>query len=259
MKTRKQILEEAVTECYRELYRRVQPSANWDDLIKEYQNTKESFYDRYYLSSEECKYVIDSFIEAYGIEDNWNSHFELLEQYLINGGMKDKYIPERIDEDGFKHPGYRGYENVSSIKSQINTILNNTFLSNYSIIELTDKLTDSVLDTVKNCKEFYKHGKEKNDFSFTMYLGASPNSNKEVVIEYWKSKNVDLNIEWRNPLLFWERDYYGNEFEEVMVDEYGKDWEELWKQKWEIQEKEKQDKCNKILEQLKFENKNNIH
>ena len=132
-------------------------------------------------------------------------------------------------------------------------------MSDFSINELTNKINDSVIETINTCKEFYKHGKEKNDFSFTMYLGASPNSNKDVVIEYWKAKGIDLNIEWRNPLLFWDYDYYGENFEEVMVDEYGDNWEEYWKEKWESQEKEKQDKYNKILEQLKLENENNIH
>ena len=34
-------------------------------------------------------------------------------------------------------------------------------------------------------------------------------------------------------MLIWERDYYGDEFEEVMKDEYGEDWEQQFNKKWE--------------------------
>jgi hypothetical protein len=43
--------------------------------------------------------------------------------------------------------------------------------------------------------------------------------------EYWKSQGVDLDIEIRNPLLFWDQDYYGDSFEEVMEEDYG---EKVW-------------------------------
>ena len=41
-------------------------------------------------------------------------------------------------------------------------------------------------------------------------------------------------------MLIWERDYYGDEFEEVMVDEYGEDWKEQFDKKWEEDKKKKE-------------------
>ena len=74
-----------------------------------------------------------------------------------------------------------------------------------------------------------------------MYLGASPNSNSKAVVEYWKSKGIDIVIEERNPLLFYEQDYYGDEFEEEMIDEYGENWKEIRDKEWKLQ-KEKEEK-----------------
>ena len=82
---------------------------------------------------------------------------------------------------------------------------------------------------VKTFIDFYR---EESSFDCSIALGPSPCSNAETVIEYWKSQGVDIKIEERNPLLFWDMDYYGDSFEEVMEDEYGKDWKEYWNNEW---------------------------
>ena len=79
--------------------------------------------------------------------------------------------------------------------------------------------------------------------------GATPDDsnvseNNKGLSQAISSQNVDGNLIGlnRNPLLFWDRDYYGDDFEEVMKDAYGKDWEKYWDDKWkkELEEKEKQ-------------------
>ena len=239
--TRENIISQAVDACFKELYKRAQPSVDFEELVKQYRIDGKSFYERYYLSSEELKYVVEKYIKAYGMEDPWEDYFDLLIDNLKNGGSKDKWIPEKVDEDGFKHPGYRGFEKYDSLHKQINKILDNYFLSNFSINELTDTLTDKVFELIDTVKNFYRHNREKNDFTYTMYLGASPNSNSKAVVEYWKSKGIDIVIEERNPLLFYEQDYYGDEFEEEMIDEYGENWKEIRDKEWKLQ-KEKEEK-----------------
>jgi predicted DsbA family dithiol-disulfide isomerase len=64
-------------------------------------------------------------------------------------------------------------------------------------------------------------------------LGASPTSNSDTVIEHWRKQGVEVDIEWRNPLLLWEMDEYGDDFDEYMAEEYGDDWEDYWKREWE--------------------------
>lgn len=248
---RDSVLDRAYHDCMREMYKRSQPSADYDQLIEDVKSGKipkdTRIYERYYLSMDEFIYIRDKYMKAYGLKEHWRPNIEILERYLNEGGTKDKWIPERVDEDGFKHPGYRGYDKVPPIKKQITDFLMHNISGEY--VELGDEITKIVMDTINDCKEFYKFDREPNSFSASIALGASPTSYKDTVIEYWKSQGVDLKIEDRNPLLFWERDYYGDEFEEVMLDEYGENWEEYWDDKWkeELEEKEK-----RRQERLKF-------
>ena len=266
MLDRKEILERAYTECMAEMYAKAQPSADYYQLLEDAKNGKigkdEKVYERHYLSYEEFIHIRDKYIKAYGLQATWKSNIEVLEDYLINGGTKDKYIQSRTDEDGHYHPGYRGYEKVKPIKEQIENILNDAFASGevspFVKDTIKDKIVESVLNTISDCKEFYRFDREESDFNCSVALGASPTSSKETVIEYWKSQGVDIDIVEPNPLLLWERDYYGDEFEEVMIDEYGDDWKEQFDNKWkeEIRKKELEKAELKAKYQEMLNNKN---
>ena len=77
---------------------------------------------------------------------------------------------------------------------------------------------------MENCKNYYRYDREESNFSARVALGCSPTSNQKTVIDYWKKQGVDVEIVERNPRLLWDMDYYGDEFEEVMIDTYGKNW-----------------------------------
>lgn len=266
MLDRKEILERAYTECMTEMYAKAQPSVDYHQLIEDAKNGKigkdERVYERYYLSHEEFEHIRNKYIDAYGLIEKWRPNIELLEQYLTEGGTKDKYIKSHTDEDGHYHPGYRGYENVKPIKEQIERVLNDEFASGevspFVKDSLRDKITEVVMNTISDCKEFYRFDREESQFSASVALGPSPTSSKETVIEYWKSQGVDIDIVEPNPLLLWERDYYGDEFEEVMIDEYGDDWKEQFDNKWkeEIRKKELEKAELKAKYQEMLNNKN---
>lgn len=251
MINRDKILDEAFDRCMEEMYLRAQPSASYKELVEGVKNNTvedskaNPIYDRYYLSHEEFKYILDKYIKAYRIQEEWHDNIELLEKYLNEGGTKDKYIKAHTDEDGNYHPGYRGYEKVPSIKNQIQEILKNEIGEGNITDKIVEKLNNAVMNTIADCKEFYRFNREESSFSASIALGASPTSNTDTVKEYWKSQGIDIEIEERNPMLFWERDYYGEDFEYVMEDEYGEDWKEQFDKKWkdkirkETEEKEK--------------------
>lgn len=249
MLDRDKILEKAYNECMAEMYVKAQPSADYYQLCEDAKNGKigkdERVYERYYLSQEEFLHIRDKYVKAYGMEATWRSNIELLEQYLTEGGTKDKYIESHTDENGHYHPGYRGYENVKPIKEQIESILNGEFASGevspFVKDAIRDKIVATVMKTISDCKEFYCFDREESQFSASIALGPSPCSNKDTVIEYWKSQGIDIEIVERNPLLLWERDYYGDEFEDVMIDEYGEDWEEQFDNKWKEEIRKKED------------------
>ena len=244
------IIERAIDECMEEMYQKAQPSANYKELVEKVKN-KELFespedplYNRYYLSQEEFKYIKDKYSEAYGFKPHWKEDIEVLEDYLKKGGNKDKYIPTTMEEDGSIHPGYRSYEKVKPLRSQIYELIADEDVAN--------KVTDLVFKTIKECKDYYRFDKTQEIFDFHMCLGASPTSNKETVKKYWESQGKPIEIEDRNPFLLWDMDYYGSEFENVMLDEYGEEWKEFWNKRY--QEKLEEDKKHREEELKKWEN-----
>lgn len=258
--TRNDIIDKALHDCMKEMYAKAQPEADYDNLLEEYRSGKigkdERIYDRHYLSMEEFSYIRDKYVNAYRMNKLWDDDIEVLEDYLKNGGTKDKYIPEETDEDGFTHPGYRSYEKVPPIKELIYNKVSECIDSDKKSQELSDAITDIVMDTISTCKNFYKFDREESDFGIAMALGASPTCNKETVKKWWKDNyNVDIEIEERNPLLLWERDEYEDNFEEIMEEEFGKNWKEFWDNKWQNEVEAKKKEQEEILQKLMEEQK----
>ena len=58
--------------------------------------------------------------------------------------------------------------------------------------------------------KFYNWNRDLNSFNMTVYLGPSPNSNKQSVIDNWKKyKNQDIEIDEEQI----KKDYYGEELD----------------------------------------------
>ena len=257
--TRETVLYQAVEDCYREMFAKAQPAADYDNLLAEYRAGKIDekkdgpVYDRHYLSYQEYVYIIKKYIDAYKIESDWNDYINILKEYLIKGGSKDKYIKEHTDENGDYHPGYRGYENVAPLKDHILEIMNE-FDSSEVAKEVGEKIYDKTIELINTCQDFYRFNMDECKFRNTLAFGATPTSNAETVKKWWKEHyNVDIEIEERNPLLLWEMDYYGDEFEEIMEDEYGPDWKEIWDKKWKDEEAkknaEREERMKELLEE----------
>ena len=247
MKTREDIMKEAIHECFKEMYAKSQPSVDYDELLEKFRNGKITegkgetpIHNRYYLSMDEFVYIRDKYLKMYRMNNLWKSNVDFLRENLTDGSYKDVYIPDRTDENGNWHPGYRSSENVPNLKEQFLYVLDKKLkLGDVMRETIAEELYNIVLETIDNCKDFYRFDREEEQFGYATALGASPCSNKQTVIDYWKTQGIDLKIEDRNPLLLWEMDYYGEDFKEVMEDDYGKDWENDW---WERYETEKRAK-----------------
>ena len=240
MLDRNEILEKAYHECMAEMYAKSQPSVDYYQLLEDAKNGKigknEKVYERHYLSHEEFKHILEKYKNAYNIKSHWIDDVEVLEKYIKEGGSKDKYIEAHTDEYGY-HPGYRSYEKVAPLREQLSKIFYKSDFYTGSEMdedseELIDNLYSKITDIIDTCKNFYKFDREESSFDCSVALGPSPCSNKDTVIEYWKSQGIDIEIEERNPLLLWDMDYYGDSFEEVMKDEYGDNWKEYWDNEW---------------------------
>lgn len=259
MLDRKEILERAYHECMVEMYAKSQPSVDFNQLLADAKAGKigkdERVYERYYLSHAEFDHIRKKYIDAYNIKATWKSDIELLEQYLTDGGNRDKYIEAHTDEYGY-HPGYRGYESVKPIGEQIQDILKTELGDGH--FEVGNKILEAVMNTIKDCKEYHRFDREENDFNYSVALGPSPCCNKDTVKKYWKEQGINVDPVEPNPYLIWQKDYYGDEFEEVMEYEYGEDWKEQFDKKWEEEkikrEEEKAEWQRKYDEMLKANN-----
>ena len=256
MKTREDIIKEAIHECFKEMYAKSQPSIDYDELLEKFRNGEITegkgetpIHNRYYLSMDEFVYIRDKYLNMYRMNNLWKSNVDFLRENLTEGSYKDIYIPERTDENGDIYPGYRSSEHVPNLKDQFLHALDKKLKLGDEMREpIAEELYNIVLETIDNCKDFYRFDREEEQFGYAVALGASPCSNKNIVIDYWKSQGVDLEIKDRNPLLLWEMDYYGEDFEEVMEEDYGEDWENDW---WERYETEKQAKSARKQAELK--------
>lgn len=214
--TRRDVLSDAIDKCIRELYSLAQPSVNYDDFIEENKTflRKEKEYcalpederppyheymgpkpfEFYYLPREVFKEVADSYVNAYKFDDKQEflDTIKLLKEYCKNP-IVDKYIEGELQEDGTRCPGHRGYEHPDNLEKEIKKILGNVAEDNeYYQHKLQDKFFE-FLDMAGN---FYDFNRYLNGFNMHVYLGGTPNSNKEAVIENWKKyRNKDIEID----------------------------------------------------------------
>ena len=263
MLDREEVLYKAYEDCIREMFAKAQPSADWDNIVEEYKAGKIDekkdgpIYDRHYLSSEEFKYILDKYMKAYRIESEWKENVDIVEEYLNKGGHKDKYIKDWEDEHGH-HPGYRSYEDVPPLNKLIADYIRGHMIikgePEENIQHWAKSITDIVMNDISTCKNYYSFNVDEQKFRNTVYMRCSPSGSIETVKKWWKDHyDVDIEIEERNPLLFWEKDYYGDNFEEIMEEEDGPDWKEKWDKKWKDQVAAKKAEHEAKLKELQKE------
>lgn len=256
---RESVLLQAVEDCYREMFAKAQPTADWDNLIQEYKEGKIDekndgpIYNRHYLSYSEYTYIVDKYIEAYKIKSGWNNHIDILKDYLIKGGSKDTYIDERTDENGGHHSGYRWYEEVPPMVEHIEKIILDEYDGNKEVAsDVAQNVANKVIELINTCQSYYRFNNDECKFRNTLAMGATPTSNAETVKKWWKDHyDVDIEIVERNPLLLWEYDNYSDQMDEIMTNDYGENWEQIW---WDKYHKEEAEKKTKIEESLKMLN-----
>lgn len=266
MLSREEVLEKAVHDCYKEMYAKAQPSADWDQIIKEFDEGKrgkdERVYEQHYLSSEEYQYIVDKYIESYGMQTHWKNDIEVLEEYLSNGGSKDKYIPDKYDDEGnLIETHHRGYEKVPPLFEHVKEIICDKYDGNIETAnDVAQKVTDKVMELIATCKDFYRFDREESSFKISCALGASPTSNPEIVKKYWKEKTgEDIQIEERNPKLFWYLDQgYTDEDLAYEFEDYGENWKEAlnkeWKDELEKRAQERNSRLKRLEDNIKEEN-----
>ena len=170
------VFDEFFMNCMQEMYKWSQPSLDFKKYCNELKETNKidkSLYEHHYLSHKNFLIIKEHYLDIYNLKPYWREYCEVIKNYLFKGGRKDIYIKPK---DG--SPGYRSSEKTLPVSSFLN-----------------EEDTNKLYELLDNCANFYRLDKRHNDAEFSICLGCSPTSNKQSVIDYWKSKGKDINIE----------------------------------------------------------------
>jgi len=226
---RNDVLCKAIDDCIKELYSFVQPSIEWDEFIKQnkiyserykkWENEKDSNpeyknksitecigprpYEFYYLPKEIMKDICDSYVHAYKM-DNQQELLDTIE--ILKNYCKEPIVDKWIEgENGDR--GHRGYEHPDNLEKEIQKLIQEYDSSDVSK-EISKKCCDKFFEFLDMAGNFYNWNRDLNSFNVSVYLGPSPNSNKEAVIENWKKyrkQDIEINEEQI------KKDYYGDD------------------------------------------------
>lgn len=187
------MMEKIIRECLDEMFRYAQPSISFEKLIEEAKKEKPTprMYERYYLSQEECETIVEKYIHDYRLKSQFKEHCELLINDMTKGCSKDKYIKE---ENG---NSYRGHEAVPPLSDEIG-----------------EENLKKVVDFIRMRMDYYRFDYTESKFRFSV-MNYSPCSNKQTVINYWKSKGVNIEIKDRDPERMWEVHNYNLNWDEI--------------------------------------------
>ena len=244
---RRDVLSKAADDCIKELYSLAVPKVEWKDFVKQneiyikkheewedykkaekenkklYKEYNEKLgwegktivecigpkpYEFYYLPKEIFKDVVDNYVYAYEIDAHQRllDTIEILKKYCEDP-IKDKWIEGK---DG--NPGHKGYEHPANLREEIiKTVISvNPKILKSIVRKISSKSCDKFFEFLDMAGEFYNWNSDLSAFNQTVYLGATPSSNKEAVIENWKKyRNKDIEIDEEQM----KKDYYGEELD----------------------------------------------
>ena len=171
-------------------------------------------FEFYFLPREVMKSICEEYVYAYKIDDQQGllNTINILKEYCRNP-VVDKYIDEHTDENGDWHPGYRSYDHPDNLEKEVEKYFREkfTFISDEPLKEIeshSNELQNKFFEFLDMAGNFYNWNRDLNSFNMTVYLGASPNSNKEAVIKNWKEyRNQDIEIDEEQM----KKEYYGDD------------------------------------------------
>lgn len=223
--TRREVLSNAVTECLKELYSWATPKIDWEEFLKENKIYTEKYtkwevlenrlpileycgprpYEFYYLPSDIFNDIKESYVYAYKLDGQKEllDTIEILKNYCKEP-IVDKYIEGKGNE-----PGYRGYDHPDNLVKELQTKLREKAgfsVTNTGIENLSKELQNKFFEFLDMAGNFFNWNGDLNSFYMSVCLGASPNSNKQAVIDNWKKyRKQDIEIDEEQI----KKDYYG--------------------------------------------------
>lgn len=191
---RNDVIREAVSKCLEELYKHAQPTVTMEEFDRQCMEWAKKYtvngkidpdappkpYEFYYLDSDSYKKICDNYAEAYRFEtsDELKSTINLLIDYCERP-IVETYVEAHTDSNGKYHPEHREYRHPDSVVTLIG-----------------EENWNKAKELLHMAGDFYKWDHDYQKFSFSIYLGVGPCSNKETVIKNWKKyRHQDIEIQ----------------------------------------------------------------
>ena len=172
-------------------------------------------YEFYYIPKEIMRDIFDSYVSAYKIDNHQNllDIIEILKNYCKKPTV-DKYIEGELREDGTRWPGHRGYDHPDNLEKEVYRIVYDIIHpisgigTHFNFETISKQACNKFFEFLDMAGKFYNWNSELSSFGTNVYLGPSPNSDKDRVIENWKKyKNQDISINEEQML----KEYYGED------------------------------------------------
>jgi hypothetical protein len=226
MKTRDEVLSQAAEECLKDFYNYAVPKVSWEDFLKENQEYTKKYneweklenrppikefcgprpYEFYYLPSDIIKDIALSYVNVYRMDHQQEllDTIKILKDYCKKP-IVDKYIDDWTDETGLHHPGYKSYDHPDNLEKELIEICEQ---HSHEPVNMAKEIQNKFFEFLDMAGNFFNWNRDLNSFNTTVYLGPSPNSNKQAVIDNWKQyRNKDIEIDEKQI----KEDYYGEE------------------------------------------------
>lgn len=209
------------------LYKEEYPE-KWESLRKQYEalewENKSMIecigpkpFEFYYLPKDIMEDICNSYIDVYKL----NSQQELLDIIEILKNYCKEPVVNRYIEGENGHPGYRSYYNPHNLEEVINEYLDLKFPLmdperaedaedfDNKLKKASKDLQNKFFEFLDMAGNFYNWTRDLNCFNSSVYLGPSPSSNKEAVIENWKKyRNKDIEINEEQIIWKYGKDYF---------------------------------------------------
>lgn len=141
----------------------------------------------YYLPKGVMKDIVEEYVHAYKIDN----HKELLDTiHILKSYCKDPIVDKWIDDYDDKYgryPGYRGYEHTNNLEEEITTLIKMYCSDSEADFNgVAKEVLGIFFEFLDMAGKFFNWNGELNAFNTEIYLGVSPNSDKQAVIDNWK-------------------------------------------------------------------------
>lgn len=159
-------------------------------------------FEYYYLPEKVKDIIVEGYVDAYKLDSQQEllDTIEILKNYCKEP-IVDKWFDDYDDEYGH-HPGYRGFEYADNLEKEVYRIAYDIIHpisgigTHFNFEAISKQTCNKFFEFLDKAGNFFNWNSELNFFNTNVYLGSSPSSNKQEVIDNWKiyrKTNIEID------------------------------------------------------------------